>query len=158
MFEGLVSFIYYLVDAWGYFGVFLASLIASGTFFFPIPSHLFVFIFSKTLNPFLIALVASLGASLGEFTGYALGVGSRLVVEKKYGNKIKKWEKKAEKYGTFWILVLFAATPLPDDVPGVFAGMMHYNRKKFFLAVFIGKIMMYLAIAYSGKFFLNWIL
>ena len=149
-----------LMRTYGYFGIFLINLISSATIIFPLPSSIIVFgaprLFS--MNPFLIGLSAALGCVIGELTGYVLGLGGRKVIEKKYKKTIKKTEKLFHKYGGFWIIILFAATPLPDDIVGIVGGTLKYPIKKFFVASFIGKLILNLALAYGGFYGIDWIL
>jgi membrane protein YqaA with SNARE-associated domain len=147
-----------LMKTYGYFGLFLINLIGSSTIIFPLPSAAFVFAAGAFLNPILVGLSSGLGAAIGEFTGYALGLGGRKVIEKKYRKWIKKIEKLFQKYGGFWIIILFAATPLPDDITGIVAGTLKYPLKKFFIASFIGKTILSLALAYGGFYGIGWVL
>ena len=58
----------------------------------------------------------------------------------------------------FPVLILFAATPLPDDVLGILGGAISYPLKKFLLASFIGKAIMNIALAWGGFYGINWVL
>jgi membrane protein YqaA with SNARE-associated domain len=144
--------------SYGYIGIFLISLIGSATIFLPLPSAAFVFASGAFLNPFLVGIIAGLGSALGEFTGYAVGLGGRTVMKKKWEKDIKKAKKLFEKYGGFFIIFFFAATPLPDDVVGITAGILKYPVKKYFLASLIGKIVLHLFLAYSGFYGMHWVL
>jgi len=150
--------IFDVLVSYGYFGIFLISLIGSSTIIFPIPSAAFVFAAGVFLNPLLVGLFAGSGAAIGEFTGYALGLGGRKVIKKKWKDKINKIEKLFQKYGGFVMLIVFAATPLPDDIVGLFCGISRYEIKKFFIAVLIGKIILHLILAYAGLYGISWIL
>ena len=55
------------------------------------------------------------------------------------------------------VIFVFAATPLPFDVIGLFCGVVRYPAKKFFIATLIGKIIKYLVIAYAGFYGMGWI-
>jgi len=149
-----------LMVTYGYFGIFLINLIASATIIFPLPSAVIVFGAPRIffMNPLLVGISAALGCMIGEFTGYALGLGGRKVIEKKYRKWIKNTEKNFQRYGGFWIIILFAATPLPDDVVGIVGGYLKYPLKKFFVASFIGKLILNLALAYGGFYGINWVL
>ncbi len=147
-----------LLQTYGYFGLFLINLIGSATIIFPMPSAIFVFAAGAFLNPVLVALSSSLGCALGELTGYAVGIGGRKVIEKKWKKWIKRTEKMFCKYGGFWVIILFAATPLPDDIVGIVGGTLDYPLKKFFVASFIGKLILNLALAYGGFYGIDWIL
>ncbi len=144
-----------LAITWGYLGVFLVSLLGNASIIFPVPSFLVVFAVGSVLNPWLVGIVAGLGATIGELTGYVLGFGGRHAIKRKYRKyskgleRVKKW---AEDHGMFSVLVLFAATPLPDDVVGIIGGMIRYDIKRFFLAVFIGKVILHVGIAFGGLY------
>ncbi|MBN2101395.1 MAG: DedA family protein [Candidatus Aenigmarchaeota archaeon] len=144
---------------WGYIGIFLISLIGAATIILPLPSLFFVFIMGAELNPILVALLASVGAAIGEFTGYALGFGGSSLSEKnkKWKKEIEKTEKLFQKYGGFWVIVFVGATPLPDDVAGIVAGLLKYPPKKFLLATFIGKMILHLIVALAGFYSMGWV-
>jgi membrane protein DedA with SNARE-associated domain len=147
-----------LVKTYGYLGLFLINLIGSSTIFLPLPSAVFVFAAGALLNPFLVALFSALGAVLGEFTGCAVGICGRKVIQRKWKKWIKKTEKLFKKYGVFWVIMLFAATPLPDDIIGIIVGVSDYPLKKFFIASFIGKLILNLVLAYGGFYGIRWTL
>lgn len=147
-----------LMRTYGYLGIFLVSLASSATIIFPLPSSFLVFAAGVALNPLLVGVSAGFGAALGEFSGYALGFGGRQVIKRKWKVWIGKTDKLAKKYGIFWIIILFAATPLPDDIPGILAGVVRYPVKKFFLASLIGKLILNLVLAYAGFYGARWIL
>lgn len=147
-----------LVDTWGYLGIFLVNLIGSASIIFPVPAFLITFGMGAVLNPWLVGIVAAIGAAIGEVTGYLIGYGGREAIKDKH----KKWLEKAEKWmqahGVFFVIVIFAASPLPDDVTGILAGVISYNWKRFLLASFIGKLIMSLALAWGGYFGVSWVL
>jgi len=150
--------IFDILLSYGYIGIFLTSLIGSATIIFPFPSAAFVFAAGALLNPLLVGILAGLGSTIGEFTGYALGWGGRKVIKNKWKKWIKRTEEAFQKYGGFWIIILFAVTPLPDDLTGIVGGILKYPIKKYFLASLIGKIALHLIIAYAGFYGVNWIL
>ncbi len=156
----VLEFLLALVDAFGYLGVFLGSLIGSASIFLPVPSFLFVFLAGKLLDPFWVGIVSGFGSAIGELTAYGVGFGI-IYGKKKFskGKKTKKkqsngWTGKVKKwfhgrYG-FLVIFIFAATPLPDDVVGLYCGAIKYDIKKYFVATLLGKILLGLLIAYSG--------
>jgi membrane protein YqaA with SNARE-associated domain len=146
------------VEAWGYLGVFVISLIGNASIIFPIPSFIVVFTFASVLNPWLLGLAAGAGATIGELTGYGLGRGGRKVLEERYGKWFTKVEEWAQGRGVFPVVIVFAATPLPSDIMGAFCGMIRYEMRRFLLASFIGKSIMHLAIAWAGFFGMRYIL
>ena len=140
----------WVIQTFGYLGIFAVNFIASASIFFPAPAFAFVFAAGAYLNPWLVGLSAGVGAALGELTGYGIGFGGKKFLEKKYGKWIEKTKKYVEKYGMFWIVIAFAALPLPDDIIGLLAGVVKYDIKKFLLASMIGKIIMNLVLAWAG--------
>ena len=146
------------VSAWGYLGIFIVSLIGDASILFPVPAFAVTFAFGAILNPWLVGIASGLGAAIGELTGYFLGWGGREVIQKKHEKWLKKAQKWTDRYGFFAVLVVFAATPLPDDVVGILSGVVRYDIKKFFLATLIGKMIMRLALAFGGYYGAAWVL
>lgn len=154
------NFLTYLL-AFGYLGVFLASVFGSASIFLPLPVSAIIFGVSGVLNPVLVGIFSAFGASIGELSGYFLGFGTQKAVKKfspKREKEIEKMKKFFLKYGGFLATFIFAATPLPFDLIGIVAGMVNYNLKKFLLACFLGKLVSCSVLAFSGYFGINWIL
>jgi len=143
---------------YGYFGVFLISLIGTLSIVFPIPYTVIIFALGGlkigdawVFEPLLIAVAAGFGSAIGEFSGYLLGVGGRQVVSGKYKKKMDFLVKVFNKYGSITIF-LFCLTPLPDDLLFIPMGIMRYSVIKAFIPALIGKFCMNLIVAYSGRF------
>jgi membrane protein YqaA with SNARE-associated domain len=151
-----VSALFYsLINSYGLIGIFLASLIANATLFLVVPIDAVIILVSSTgiFNPFLVALFAAVGAAIGESTGYFVGKGGRTVVEKKFRGQLDKMEdlsKKVSKWGFFFI-VLMSFLPFGFDLISIIAGMLEYDLKKFYPAVFIGRFFRYSILAFAGK-------
>lgn len=150
-----------LVSALGYFGVFLSSLIGAASIFLPLPSFALVIAACSQLDPFWCGTVSGFGAAIGEMTSYGLGFGiyhlhRKIRKGKGSSKKIAAWKKTFDKWFRhhmgFPLVVIFALTPLPDDIIGIFCGAVKYDFRKFFAAVLIGKILLGLALAYGGVF------
>lgn len=96
---------------------------------------------------FLIALGAASAKSVHYFVTFFIG---RFIGEKRRkrleaaGLKIKKWAALA--------LFVVAATPLPDEPVIIPLGLLRYNPAKFYLAYFLGKLVIAVAGAYLGTF------
>jgi len=160
--SGFLEWAQVTVGEWGYLGLFLINFIGSATIILPTPAFVVVFAMGAVLNPWLVGIVSGAGAALGELTGYAIGRGvkevSKEVRDKKHEKWLKRAEKWAQKHGIFPVLILFAATPLPDDVLGLLGGFIGYDLKKFLMASFIGKVIMNVALAWGGFYGIGWIL
>jgi membrane protein YqaA with SNARE-associated domain len=157
-FSGFISWASLMIDEFGYLGVFLISLIGSSTVIFPLPTAFLVFAFAAVSNPFAVIVSASLGAALGEGVGYLLGIGGKEILQNKYKKFFEKGKIYFQNKKGFVFLLLLAATPLPDDVGGILAGLFYYKYWKFFLATFMGKLIMNSFLAFGGYFGINWIL
>jgi len=149
---------YGFVSKWGYPGIFLVSLVSSASILLPIPNFILIFTFGSTLNPILLALFAAIGSTIGETTGYLLGLGGKEILEDKYSRQLKRIKKMFKKYGSVVWIIILGASPLPDDIAGVFCGVIKYDFKKYFIATFIGKLILYLILAYSGHYSIGWVL
>jgi len=142
----------------GYVGVFFAGFLSTFTLFLPSPTFVLVFLLSSTLNPLLLGIVGGLGATIGETIGYAAGYGLRFVVDEKKKKKLARVEKMMEKYNAFIVIFIFAITPLPFDLVGMFCGITEYSKKRFFIATLLGKVIKYIGLAYAGYFGMSWIM
>ena len=136
------------LEALGYPGIFLASLLTNATLILPIPGVLITSAMGAVFNPFWVALASSSGATVGEISGYLAGFSGQAVVEnKKWYEKIENWMRK---YGDVTILVL-ALIPNPVfDAAGMTAGVLKMPIHKFLIYCFIGKTLKMLAFAYGG--------
>jgi len=142
-----------VAQKYGYLGAFLASLLGNASIILPAPYALFIFMLGALMDPAelpLLAIISGTGAAIGELTGYALGLAWRKALKEERKRKLEKAKKLLEK-PAFLVVVLMAATPLPDDVVSLPLGLMGYPLWKVFPAFLIGKIALCLLLAYSGK-------
>ena len=132
----------------GYLGIFLISLASCASIVLPVPAMLLIFAFGATFAPVFVGLVAALGGTLGETTGYVLGhTGRRLLPGNRVFDRTEVWMKR---WGTKSIFV-FALVPfLPIDIIGVVSGSLHFPLWKFWIACFLGKMVLYTAMALAG--------
>jgi membrane protein YqaA with SNARE-associated domain len=135
-----------------YFGAFIISTFGNFTIFLPIPYALAVILLGTQpfIEPWLLAIICGLGAGIGEVSAYLIGRGGRTFIEKKYSKQLNSMKAIVEKYG-FWSIVLFAASPLPDDTLLIPLGVLKYNLAKTLLAAIFGKIILCSILAYGGR-------
>jgi membrane protein YqaA with SNARE-associated domain len=142
------------LQAWGYAGVFLISLLSAATVLLPAPGWITVIAMASVLNPYLVGIVAGLGSGLGEITGYMAGDGAAKVIVKdekayeKYRKLILKYEMPA----------VFALAFIPNplfDVAGIAAGSVEMPIPNFLVACIAGRILRYVLLAYLGAFSLG---
>ena len=140
------------LQAYGYPGIFLFSILANATILIPIPGVVFTSAMGAVFNPFWVSVAAGAGAALGELSGYLAGFSGQAVVEnsKRY-DQVVHW---MEKYGDITILVLaFIPNPL-FDLAGMVAGILKMPVWKFLIYCVIGKILKMMMFAYAG----NWVM
>lgn len=126
------------VNEVGYLGLFFLCFLANATVLLPAPGLMIAASCALIMNPWLVALFAALGSTLGEFVGYAFGT-----VTEDLSPKFKKLlEKLTTKIHNQTLLVfILAVLPLPlFDLIGIYSGGTKMNLIKFFLACFIGKL------------------
>ena len=146
------------VAKYGYFGIFIISFVSSASIFLPIPYFILLFTFGATLNPVIFAVVAAFGASIGKTVSYIIGLGGKELLEKKYDKQLKKFKKTFEKYNPAIWLFLIGATPLPDDPVVILCGMIRYDFRKYFIALFLGKLVLSLILTLAGFYSITWVL
>jgi uncharacterized membrane protein YdjX (TVP38/TMEM64 family) len=136
------------LSAFGYPGIFLASLLSSATLILPVPGVLFTAAMGAVFNPFWVAIASGLGAALGELTGYLAGYSGQAVVENKtFYERVVNWMRR---YGDITILVL-AFIPNPAfDIAGIAAGVLRMPLWRFLLMCVIGKILKMMVFSYGG--------
>ena len=141
---------------YGYFGIFLISLLGAMSIFVPIPYTVVIFTLGglKIFDPLWIAVAAGIGSTIGEFSGYLIGFGGRKVIGEKYKKKMDFLMKLFKRFGPIAIFV-FALTPLPDDLLFIPLGVMRYSVLRAFIPALLGKFVSNLIIAYSGRFSLQ---
>lgn len=154
----LIEWMERLAFQYGYFGIFLISLVGALSIFFPIPYTVVIFTLGGlkvgeawVFEPVWIAVVAGIGSAFGEFSGYLLGFGGRRVIGEKYKRKMEFLMKLFDRFGPIVIFV-FALTPLPDDLLFIPLGVMRYSLVRALIPALIGKICMNFIVAYSGRF------
>ncbi len=133
---------------YGYFGLFLASFLASTIVPFGSEGILVFLVYEKFNIPALV-LVASAGNYLGACTSYYIGLKGRGFVERYLridSRDIEKAEKYFSKYGMY--ILLFTWLPFIGDAFTVAGGLLRVKFWIFSVLVFTGKFLRYLAIAY----------
>ena len=141
------------LQAYGYPGIFVFSILANATILIPIPGVIVTSALGAVFNPFLVSIAAGSGAALGELSGYLAGFSGRAAVEnsQRY-ERVVRWMKK---YGDITILVLaFIPNPL-FDLAGIVAGILKMPVGKFLFYCVIGKILKMMMFAYAGNWVIN---
>jgi|WetSurMetagenome_2_1015567.scaffolds.fasta_scaffold56015_2 membrane protein YqaA with SNARE-associated domain len=147
----LKSFPLYEFATLAYISVFLSSLIANLTIIAPVPFAIVIIITAASkFNPWIIALCAATGGTIGELSGYYAGLlGKKIAIPDSIVayHKIEGW---INKYG-FWAILVIAFQPIiPFDIGGLIAGTAKMPLYKFMPALWLGKFPKYLLFAFAG--------
>ncbi len=141
---------------YGYWGVFLISLIGNASIMLPIPSLAVTFSMGAVLNWVLVGLVAGIGEALGETTGYLAGYGGSIVIEKRQVfERLQYW---MERHGMLTIFILSMVPNPLIDLAGISAGASKYALYKFLLACWAGKTIKTLVFAWAGAHSFIWLI
>ena len=132
----------------GYLGVFAISLVSNSIPFVGVPYLLIVahYIARESIRlglPAEVALVAAsaLGSTVGKIVVYATAASFRAKLGERTKENLRYFVNYTKKV-SFLLIVLFAATPAPDDMMYVPLGVARYPLHLFFFGVFVGKLLM----------------
>jgi uncharacterized membrane protein YdjX (TVP38/TMEM64 family) len=130
----------------GYPLIALISLLSSSTIFVPVPGLASVCAAGTALNISLVGLVFASAGTPGELVGYIAGASGRGWLEKgQIYQRIHSWMLKR------WFLTIFILALVPNpffDVGGMAAGALRCPLWKFLIAVWAGKFIKGVAIAF----------
>lgn len=136
------------LEEFGYLGAFLISLTLNATVVLPAGNFFIIATLGAALpSATLVGIIGGLGAAIGEFTGYAAGYSGQAIIQKRQLYvRLEAWMKR---WGSLTIFFLSAA-PLFFDLAGIAAGALRFPIWKFFIACWLGRTVLYLAIAWAG--------
>jgi uncharacterized membrane protein YdjX (TVP38/TMEM64 family) len=135
-------------ENYGYLGAFLICLVTNASVILPVPGLILLFPLGVAFNPVFVGLSGGTGGTIGEMSCYLLGFSGRTLVEnRRFYDEATRWLKR---WGSLTVFV-FAITPLPFDVLGIAAGLLRYPFWKFFIACWLGKVVLYIGMALAGR-------
>lgn len=124
----------------GTFGLFLLAFIESSVFIIPPDTLLILLVLATPAAGLWLALVCTLGSTLGGLFGYSLGYyGGRPVLNAIVSEeKINKVNDMYDKYGV-WAVAVAGFSPLPYKVFTISSGLFKLNIWAFALASFLSR-------------------
>lgn len=135
----------------GLLGIFLINVVASSTLFLPAPAIALSVAGGVVYPPYLVAIVAAAGASLGDMLAYILGRSGKHVVLNHTEHVWYMYLKKIFSKFAAIIIFLFALIPNPFfDAIGILAGATEYPPVRFFGIMFVGRFLRNMALALIG--------
>ena len=143
---------------WALPALFAVSVISSATLFLPVPGLAITTLVGSLLNPVTVGIVAGIGQTLGEMTGYLAGYsGQGLVNRSKTYDRVEGWMKRNEFMGELVVFVL-ALIPNPlFDAAGMAAGALRFPLWKYLMAAGLGKVIKNIVFAYGGSLGIDWL-
>jgi uncharacterized membrane protein YdjX (TVP38/TMEM64 family) len=140
------------VPLWTAMLIIFGVLLVMNVSFFPLPFGVaLMLVASSHWNPVLVALAGSLGASVGESSGYFFGaLGKKLAIHEKTPGyqMVQNW---INRYG-MWAIAFVSFQPIiPFELGGFIAGVARMPFKRFLPAIMIGKFPKYLILVYAGN-------
>ncbi len=141
------------LKGYGYLGVFIISLTLNATVIIPVSAMAIISSLGGALpSPFLVGIIGGIGAGIGEITGYIAGrAGRELLAKNKIYIRIEGW---VQRWGIFAVFVL-SVFPFLFDIVGIIAGATRMPVWKYFLACTLGRMILYVAVAYLGSWLFN---
>lgn len=148
-------------DVLAYLIVFGITFLSSCTIVLPAPGSAIVIAAASIWNPVIVALVAGVGSTLGEITGYYAGyIGEKIIINEQNPTyqRAVKW---MGRYGIWTVLFIAAIPVIMFDFVGLIAGAFRIPLWKFLLACWVGKTPRSFLEAYIGAgvlphFFPSW--
>ena len=137
------------LPVYGYPAVFLISFLGNLSVILPAPSYLVVFAAGATLDPIVIGIVAGLGATLGELSGYLAGASGKAVIEER--PVYQRISLAISKWGMGIIFLLGVIPNFFFDIGGMLAGATRMSLWKFILAAWMGKSIRLSVVALIGS-------
>ena len=143
---------------WALPALFAISVVSSATLFLPVPGLAITTLVGSLLNPIAVGVVAGIGQTLGEMTGYLAGYsGQGLVNRSKTYDRVESWMKRNEFMGELVVFVL-ALIPNPIfDAAGMAAGALRFPVWKYLIAAGLGKVIKNVVFAYGGSLGIEWL-
>jgi membrane protein DedA with SNARE-associated domain len=152
----------------GYVGVFVANLASTVTVFIPVPGltalgQVLILDQGEVLNPVLVGIAGGCGMALGEITAYVAGVyGGQMAAghtlpgprwtARLVERAISIIDRLMDRYG---MLTLFVLSVIPNpvfEIAGITAGAVRMPFGRFMGAVFVGKVLRGIILAFLGAY------
>jgi membrane protein YqaA with SNARE-associated domain len=143
---------------YGYFGVFIISVLSSIISFIPIPSLMLVFTLGSVINPIIIGIISGLGEAVGSIGIYLTGYGGRGTVHylnQKFYGRFEGLIQQRGSLAVFFMSAIFNPLFLPFTVV---VGLLRFGLVKFFFLCWGGKAVKNTVVASLGYFGLGSIL
>ncbi len=138
----------------GPLGIFLVSMVSNSIPFITVPYLGIVagysFVYTNPISRVVLVLSSAAGATTGKIVVYFLGTAFRRGLGESSKRNIELFKRVARR-SLFVAIVIFACTPLPDDILYIPLGLMKYPLPRYVLAIFVGKVILTsIVVAYAS--------
>jgi len=134
------------VQQGGLLGVFFAGFVGNAVPFSAVPYLAYIAAFSasaENVSRVGVAVVGGVGAALGKYALYAIFRNASRALPESMQESLAYFNEVAAKgLLGFFVVLLFAATPLPDDVVYVPLSAAKFSFPAFAAAVLLGKVLL----------------
>jgi len=135
-----------------YLGVAVISTFGNSLMFIPsLYAVVILFVSVLDVNVLILGTAAGVGAALGQIVSWFVGRATGVIVSDKLEKQFRKAQKWVERGLAPVMILVFAATPLPDEVLLLTIGMIGYSLWKTLLFCFIGKIILTVSLSFIGN-------
>lgn len=133
----------------------VAAITPTINFLLPLRPTLLILVLSQQLPWLIVGIVASLGGTIGALPLYsiALKVSDTTTVHRWLQHGLVARLLRPLRTKMFLLLVLIIISPLPDQLIGLSGGAERYPVKKFLFANMIGRLLMYMPLAFVAAYF-----
>jgi membrane protein YqaA with SNARE-associated domain len=133
---------------------FVLQIVSNATLLLPVPGLMLTSLVGSHVDPLLVGVIAGVGQTLGELTGYLAGYsGQTLLPDTARTRAVSGWMRR---YG---VVALFVLAVLPNplfDIAGIMAGAMRMPVWQFLLGAGLGKVVKNIAFAFAGDPLVRW--
>lgn len=143
------------LETYGYFGVFVISVLGGATIIVPVPMLAVVFALGGVMKyPVLVGVAAGLGETLGALTIYMTGYGGGTALINSNHSKIQAVYSRLVRWmglrGSLLLFVL-AAVLNPFFYPAALtAGALRFGIRRYFFICWAGKTIKGMTVAFAG--------
>ncbi|MEB3756770.1 MAG: VTT domain-containing protein [Desulfurococcales archaeon] len=150
-----ISGIFHNVESLGILGIFIVALLSNILPYLTVPYLVVISLYAAStgdvFDKIAVGLAGGLGAGLGKTILFFLFRTGRKLISVEKREQLTKFADMFQR-GIFLALLLFAATPLPDDVFYIPLSVTGYSILRFFIAVTLGKtVITSLSVAFGSS-------
>ncbi|MEZ5335231.1 MAG: VTT domain-containing protein [Methanolobus sp.] len=106
------------------------------------------------INTVVVALLASIGLTLGDMLFYYLGSQSKQCIKTRYENKVNSFVSYIEKTGDTVVMVMifiYSLVPLPSDILAITLAIVEFPFKKMIVPLLLGNFTLIFSLVELSK-------